>query len=145
MRLTGACARIVMGVWGRELKKILRKEKVMLYMGAAYVDDVRTVTDVIEKGKRWESKEKKLVFKEEWEKEDKESKESDERRTSKQIENMMNSVFRNIQFEMEIPEDFEKKRLPTLDFYLWLEDQKENAEKNESKDQILMYSFLKKP
>ena len=36
-----------MGVWGRELKVILRQEKNMLWLGVAYVDDVRLVTPVI--------------------------------------------------------------------------------------------------
>ena len=35
--------------------------------------------------------------------------------------NAMNSIFPNIQFTMEIPEDFPDDRLPTLDFACWVE------------------------
>ena len=121
MRLTGACARIVMGVWSRTVNEILKKENIENHLAAGYVDDVRYVTSTIGEGWRWQEKEKKLVFDENWQEEDHQSAETVEARTSREILNIMNSVFTNIQFTKEIPEDFKSGRLPTLDFAMWLE------------------------
>ena len=88
---------------------------------------------------RWETKEKKFVHKLEWEEEDNLKEESDNSRTSRELKNVMNSVYKNIQFTTEIPEDFADKRLPTLDFTMWLSE--EEDEKNRGK---LKYSFYEK-
>ena len=63
MRLTGACAKIVMGVWSRKFKQILREADVALWLASGYVDDVRFLTSAIEKGVKWDKKEKKFVYK----------------------------------------------------------------------------------
>ena len=34
----------------------------------------------------------------------------------------MNDVMEDLSFTVEVPEDFENERLPTLDFSLWMED-----------------------
>ena len=134
MRLTGACARIQMGVWGRKLRGILNRERIMLDLDACYVDDMRCVTDEIEKGWRWQKEESKFKYNDEWKKEDEESPESNEMRTSKELEKVMNSIFPNIQFEIEVPEQFSDGRLPTLDFSLWINE-----------ENILMYNYYEKP
>ena len=144
MRLTGACARIVMGVWGRKVKEIFEKESIQIWLSAAYVDDVRTVTPVIEKGRRWQFKEKKFLFKDEWKEQDEELDESDQQRTSKEVENAMNSIFKHIQFEMEIPAQFENNKLPTLDFNMWLEKGERKDADPEKKRELILYSFYEK-
>ena len=119
-----AAARVVMGEWGERLLTILKDEGMEALLAALYVDDARLVVPAIEKGKRWDGKLKKLVCKQEWLDEDLELDDSDTRRTSNVVKEIMNSVFRDINFEMEIAEDFVNKRLPTLDFEMWMKDGK---------------------
>ena len=53
----------------------------------------------------------------------------------------MNSVFKNIQFETELAEDFTQRKLPTLDFEMWFQ---KDGKKNEGRKKIL-YRFYEKP
>ena len=110
-------------------------------MAACYVDDVRFLTGTIGTGRRWDSKEKRLVCKQEWEREDEISGETDSRRTAREMINIMNSVYRNIQFEPEIPEDFSDSKLPTLDFRMWLDQGDEQEGRHRDK---VMFSFFEK-
>ena len=126
LRVTMAAARVVMGEWGERLLTILREEGMEALLAALFVDDVRLVMPAIEKGRRWDKKMKRLVQNQEWLEEDLLHDESDTKRTSNVVKDIMNSVYREIQFEMEIAEDFPNKRLPTLDFEMWLEDGKIN-------------------
>ena len=129
-----------MGVWGRTMRMILKEEKITLKLAAAYVDDVRLATSVLEKGRRWQKETKKFVFNLKWKEEDEEKAESDEVRTSNEIEKSMNSIFKNIQFEKEIPDQFEGKKLPTLDFEMWLE----TPDLGNTGEQLIMYSYYEK-
>ena len=138
LRLTGACAKLVMASWSRKVNKILEREKIEVALAAGYIDDIRYLTTIIEKGRRWDEKEKRFVKKGEWEREDEESNQSDNERTSKEIRKVMNSVYQNIQFTSEIPSDFENQRLPTLDFEMWLEKEGENKGK-------ILHTFFEKP
>ena len=133
LRVTMAAARIVMGEWGEIYTNIMLQAELKIWLRGFYVDDVRTVTSVLEKGKRWDIKEKKFSFKEEWRIEDEEMGESNTRRMARQMNKAMNSILENINFTMEIPEDFEGEKLPTLDFKMWVEDKKE-----------IRYSFYEK-
>ena len=58
LRLTGACAKLVMASWSRKVNKILEREKIEVALAAGYIDDIRYLTTIIEKGRRWEEKEK---------------------------------------------------------------------------------------
>ena len=152
MRLTGACARVVMGVWGRTVNEILEHEKIENHLAAAYVDDVRYITSVIAKGWRWQDKEKRFEYSEIWEAEDSLSGESENLRTSNELLKVMNSVFAHIQFTKEIPEDFSNGRLPTLDFAMWLEgedraekgDSTSTGENRECRRRKILFSFYEK-
>ena len=136
MRLTGCCAKVVMGVWSREVKRILKEAEISLWLACGFVDDVRFLTSVIEKGRKWSKKEKSFIYKSEWEEVDKSDGKSDEDRTSTEIEHVMNSVFQNIQFEKDIAEQFSGNRLPTLDFEMWLADFKEDATEGEARPAV---------
>ena len=121
------------------------KNKVDVHMAAGFVDDVRFLTTVIEKGWRWSRIEKKLEYKEAWKAEDEQEGINDNIRHAKIVEDAMNSIYRNIQFVREIPEDFDDKKLPTLDFKMWLDDAtSENTERDDSKKNI-KYTFFEKP
>ena len=153
MRLAGSVARIVMGEWGVRLRKILSENNIKCWLDGFYVDDVRLVTSILEKGMRWQVKEKKFGKKDGWEIEDEKEDISDERRTAIELQNAMNSIFPNIQFTIEIPEDFPEGKLPTLDFKCWQEKERENE--TSSKEQTwqeteitsrsrILYSFFEK-
>ena len=71
----------------------------------------------------WSQEEKKFVFKEEWENEDKLAGESNRKRMSNEICKAMNSVYSFLKFTVETEEDFpQNNRLPSLDTQLWMED-----------------------
>ena len=68
----------------------------------------------------------------------------------------LHSIFRNVQFEKEIPEQFEKEKLPTLDFNMWLQEVQLEPGQSEASSRaskqpgpttvdLIMYSFYKKP
>ena len=47
---------------------------------------------------------------------------SDNQRTMEEIKKIMNSIYPNIQAEMEVPDNFTDKRMPILDLKCWVED-----------------------
>ena len=85
LRITMAAARVVMGEWGEKLLKILKDEGMEALLAALYVDDARLVTPVLDLGKRWDNKQNKLIYRDDWKQEDLESKESSTRRTAREI------------------------------------------------------------
>ena len=121
MRLAGSVARIVMAEWGSRFTTILKENDIKVEMAVAYVDDIRVLTSLLKDGMRWATKEKKFLWRADWQEEDKAEDISDEQRTARELRKSMNSIFSNIQFTAEIPEDFPNGRLPTLDCEIWLE------------------------
>ena len=122
MRLAGAAAKIVMQKWSTNLMKILQENKIEVHLAACYVDDARFLTPVLKRGWRWEKKEKKFKYEEKWKQNDEIEQLDDNVRHAREIKNAMNSIMTDIQFETELPEDFASRRLPTLDFEMWLEE-----------------------
>ena len=84
--------------------------------------DLRYVLSCLPHGWRWSQEEKKFVYKEEWEKEDDLSGESNEKRMSTEVCKAMNSVYSFLNFTVETEEDFPNSRLPSLDTELFMED-----------------------
>ena len=103
MRLAGATAKIVMHKWSTNLMKILQENKIEVHLAACYVDDARFLTPVLERGWRWEKKEKKFKFDEKWKQNDEIEKLDDNVRHAREIKNAMNSIMTGIQFETELP------------------------------------------
>ena len=132
-----------MAEWGRRITDILKKE-MTVYLAAFYVDDVRFVTNILEKGKRWSMRDKKFIYRDEWRLEDEAGSETDSRRTTTEVEKAMNSIFENIQFETEIPEDFLERKLPTLDFKMWMEEETGQEDDRKRTRGKVMYSFFEK-
>ena len=66
-------------------------------------------------------------------KEDEESGECDLMRTSRILQKTMTSVYSFLNFTMETALDFQDRRLPTLDFKLWI-----------SQENIVLYTFFEK-
>ena len=54
-------------------------------------------------------------------------------RTCRELKKIMNTIYSNLQVEMEHAEMFEDKTLPTLDFRLFVQDN------------MILYSFFQKP
>ena len=61
-RLTMACSRLVMQDWGEKYKELLENEKVWITMLKIYVDDVRQISTVLEKGTRYDEEKKRMVW-----------------------------------------------------------------------------------
>ena len=143
MCLTMACSKIVMGFWSRKVNKILLEGNLRIWLTAGYVDDMRYVTSILEKGRRWVEKEKRFVYKDDWEQEDMLEKESDNARTSREIGKVMNSIYRHIKFTTEIPEDFTGGKLPTLDLAMWMDSHGEGENEMQTREKI-EYKFYEK-
>ena len=71
LRITGACAKVLMGVWSVQVKKILEENNIKIWLASGYIDDMRHLTTEIQQGTRWNNKEKKFEYREEWEVEEK--------------------------------------------------------------------------
>ena len=59
-------------------------------------------------------------------------------KTAKVLEDMMNTIARDMTFTTEIAKEFLNKRLPTLDVELWVEERPTGG-------MVIMHSFFKKP
>ena len=107
------------------------------------MDDVRHRSNSLRFGTRWNTEERKWTCTEADKKEDKRMKYEMLETTNKRMARLclpaINSVNEDLVFTAEIPEDFEDKKLPTLDFYLWLE---KNGYLNHSYFQKLMKTPL---
>ena len=103
------------------MREILEKSEIKTYLDGSYVDDIRFCLSSRPQGWRWEEKEKMFVFKEEWKEEDDTLDEINKVRMSKEVNKAMNSVYSFLKFTVETEEDFENRRLPTLDCELWME------------------------
>ena len=137
LSITGACSKVVMGVWSVKVNKILIENNIKIWLASGYIDDMRYLTSSIREGVRWCDKEQKMVEKEEWRIEDTAPGENKEQRTSREILKVMNSIYKNVQFTRETCQDFKNGRLPTLDFTLWIEQ-------GEGEGARMLYSFYEK-
>ena len=129
VRLSCAVARLIMNTWDRKLKTILAKNKVKLETVFRYLDDWRGFLKALVAGWRWDRGQ--LRFRSAWREED--IKISPVERTCRELKKIMNSIYSNLQVEMEHAEMFEDKTLPTLDFRLFVQDN------------LVLYSFFQKP
>ena len=123
-------SRVVMGMWDKELLIIMELEGLETKISFRFVDDLRIFLYGLNHGWRWH--EGKFQFNLDWEEEDKESGLSSEQLTSREMRKVMDSIYPELKFEMEIPSMFDGK-LPTLDFQVWVEGNQ------------VSYSFYQKP
>ena len=124
-RVTMAAARIVMQSWAEKYLKILENSGMRVGLLTGYVDDVRQVSSCLKQGMRYCKDSKIFAYSEQARKEDLEKKQQGESMNSRMArvcQEAMNDVNMDLQFTVEVPEDFENERLPTLDFALWMED-----------------------
>ena len=84
------------------------------------MDDTRVFLRALALGWRWDRGQ--IRFRSRWEQEDGEL--SAVERTSRALHGIMESIFPHLKFEMEHEEMFPGNMLPTLDFKMWVEDNK---------------------
>ena len=87
---------------------------VEMYALRGYVDDNRQFSEPMRRGTRFNQKEQKYTWREDWEREDMEADEPDEVRMGRICLEGMNSVS-NLTFAVETVHDFQNQMLPTLD------------------------------
>ena len=118
LRSTCAVARVTMLFWDERLADMLKKNNIVLDDGSRYMDDVRLILDSLKEGWRWT--EGGLFFSEGWKTEDEQSSESSTQRTGRILKDMMNSVLGFLRLTIEIADDFDDMKLPTLDLKIWI-------------------------
>jgi hypothetical protein len=121
-RVTMSAARMVMQDWAEQYHQILLNIGLKVWLFAGYVDDGRQGTSNIRMGTRFQEEKKVFEWRQEWEDEDKLENTTNTARVSKLCNKAMNSINPDLQFTVETSEDFKEKRLPSLDFYMWVED-----------------------
>ena len=124
-RLTMACARLVMQDWGLQYQDILKEAGHLITLFRIYVDDVRQISTVLEDGSRYDLASRKIIRTEEAAVEDRKRRQEGESADAKMVRILlpaMNSINPDLTFTTELAEDFADRRIPTLDFKMWLED-----------------------
>ena len=61
-RLTMACSRIIMQDWGKQYSRILEEANLLVTLFKIYVDDVRQVSTLLEKGMRYDPEKRKMMM-----------------------------------------------------------------------------------
>ena len=137
VRATGSASELVMEDWASQYRGILESSGVRVHLLGGYVDDGRQVTDTLDLGMRFAINSKKFEYSEEAYEEDlkkQKSGESRHQRMARICNPAMNSINEDLVFTTETQDDFEKERLPTLDFEMWI------TEKNQ-----IHHSYFQKP
>ena len=119
-RVTMCAARMVMQHWARGYTVILLNAGLRIPLLGGYVDDGRQGSTTLRRGMVFDEERKEFVFDEVQKRIDDEEKEPDNKRMARICLPAMNSVNKNLKFTTECPEDFPRKRLPTLDFVIWM-------------------------
>ena len=123
-RCTMAAARIVMNDWSLKYRKMLTEAGLKIGLLSGYVDDVRQGSTLLKLGTRFNKIKMQFEWNEEAEAEDlarmKKDAESSSSRMARICRPAMDSINEDLKFTTEVAEDFEDKRLPTLDFSMWL-------------------------
>ena len=112
-----------------KVKKILIMNNIKTIRDARYMDDIGNMLKALGCGWRWNGE--CLDWRPEWAQQD--ASLSRTERTIRALLGIMNSIYKGLVCTMELGEEFENTRLPTLDMELWVEDGK------------LLYSFFENP
>ena len=121
-RVTMAAARLVMHHWSVQYRQILEKSGLAVKMFGGYVDDGRQATSLMKRGMRYVDEAKQFVYNAEWEAEDDLENLPDLTRMSRECNLAMNNINPDLKFTVETELDYVEMRLPSLDFYMWVED-----------------------
>ena len=119
-RVTMAAARIVMQAWSRSYQSILLRSGLRLTLLAGYVDDGRQSGTTLRRGMRYSTETKKFEYSRDAKEDDDRRNESSNERMARVCKDAMNDVSTDLEFTTESPDEFKEKKLPTLDFKLWM-------------------------
>ena len=120
MRITMACSRVVMIMWGREAVKRLRDSGMSVWLAKIYVDDGRFLISMLGPGMRF-CDETRTICKDPEVNVDTDT-ESAEIRTRREVMIMFNAISKDLKFTSEVENEFVSNRLPTLDLEIWKDD-----------------------
>ena len=132
-RLSMAVSRIVMYDWGRKMKATLTSAGMETYLASAYVDDIRFLVSTIRRDQRWNTETNRLEAGQGTDEDI-----SETRHTALEMKKMMDQINPDLQFDLELEEDFEDMKLPTLDTAIWMSRTEDLAVK-------INYIFYEKP
>ena len=132
-RVTMAVARLVMHDWGMKYQEILTKSGLDVQLFGGYVDDGRQATSRLPLGMKFDKEAGMFIHKAEWEVEDEVENLPTVVRMGKVCLEAMNNINPDLEFTVETVYDFKTRRLPTLDFEMWVEDG------------IIKHSYYEKP
>ena len=116
-----SAARLVMMEWAEGYNQVLAESGNEPELLEIYVDDGRQAGAVFRMGTRYDKEKRKMTVTEEAKKEDLALGEDANTRMARVCLPLMNDVNRDLVFTIEVPEEFEDNRLPTLDTKLWLD------------------------
>ena len=113
------------------------------------MDDVTVLMTALKRGVRWDSKKHRVAYSIDWEEEDILENLSDSKRTMNVVQNIMNSIFKNIQVTVEVPENFDDDKLPVLDFKCWVDTKEyyqhiDDTSKTPVLTKRILYTFFEK-
>lgn len=113
-----------MDEWGNRYTEILLRSGLRVWWIRGYVDDGRQATSRMKMGTRYMKEKKLFKVTEEGLKEDEEKRtgtgETGSQRMARVCLPCMNYINEDLAFTVECEDHFPEKRLPTLDFYLWV-------------------------
>ena len=115
-------AKMVMQNWSRNYMRILLKAGLRVTLMKGYVDDGRLGGTVLRKGMIFDESLGEFRMDEEQYSKDMEENQPDNVRMATVCLPATNSINKDLKFTTEAPEEFDKKRLPTLDFMIWIID-----------------------
>ena len=116
-----AVARLMMQNWKREYNKILENSDIKEILAGIYVDDGRSMHRKLFYGERFYESLKKFEIDEDLAQIDIGTGMDRDELTRLEVQKAMNSVCDELNFTMELCQDFSDRRLPTLSFSLWLD------------------------
>jgi hypothetical protein len=119
-RVTMCASRMVMQHWARKYNNILLKAGLRVLLLRGYVDDGRQGSNVLRRGMKFDQERSEFIFSEDQLEIDERENLPDNIRMAQRCLFAMNSVNENLKFTTEAPEDFPNRRLPTLDFMIWM-------------------------
>ena len=131
LRDTCAIARVVMNTWDIKWLDKMEQNGVMIKTGVRYRDDIRIFVNAIRAD--WRCWGGALNYCEAWRQEDEAAGTSSTTRTAGILVDMMNSMMSFLNFPVEVGDDFEDGKLPTLDLKVWIQDG------------VIEYEFYEKP
>ena len=114
-----AASRLVMEDFFQEYEKILEKAGVTVTLMKVYVDDGRQASTLLRKGMRFDKEKMEFQWDMEAEEEDirlEREGETPNAYMARLCLPALNAVNKDLTLTVEVEEDFEDKRLPTLDF-----------------------------